>query len=215
MRRTLDRVDLLLNLLIVTSTLWAVVYYFYSGPDILGSVGAQCFKYFTTDSNVLALLSSLLYLVFRFTKKKDPEARIPQWLTVFKFVSTVAVSITLLTVVFFLAPMGAMRGNGWTTVMRFFTGNVLVLHLTTPVLAIISTLFLEKETITRAQALLGVLPSTVYGAVYLLMVVVLKRWNDWYGFTFGGRLYLVPVVAVVMLLFAAVLSLAERRIKNR
>lgn len=211
-----DTLDLLLNAAIVLTTGWAVLMYFIGEPDILGSHDVQCFKYFTTDSNILAAIGSLAYLVFRFATRHDPERRPPQWLAVFKFVGTVAASITLLTVVFFLAPMGAVRGKGLTTVLLFFTGNVFVLHLSTPVLAIVSTLLLEKDVpITRRQALLGTLPTMVYGIVYLVMVVVLKVWNDWYGFTFGGQYQFVPVVMIVMFLFSLALSMGERSIKNR
>lgn len=207
-------IDLLLNGLIVLTTAWAVLMYFIGEPDILGSHDVQCFKYFTTDSNILAALGSLLYLGFRFLHRDDPSRTPPQWLTLFKFVGTVAASITLLTVVFFLAPMGAVRGKGLPTVLLFFTGNVFVLHLSTPVLSILSTLFLEKDApLTRKHALWGTLPTTVYGLVYLTMVVLLQQWDDWYGFTFGGQYQFVPVVMIVMFLFSLGLSLAERRIK--
>lgn len=210
-----DRADLVLNLLIVLSTVWAVLVYFTGEPDILGSHDVQCFKYFTTDSNILAALGSLLLLLFRIVNRKNPGKRVPAWLAVFKFVGTVAASITLLTVVFFLAPMGAVRGKGLATVLLFFKGNVFALHLSTPVLSIVSTLFLEKDPpITRRQALWGVVPSFVYAAVYLTMVVILKAWKDWYGFTFGGRYELVPAVISVMLLFSLGVSLAACKIRS-
>ena len=208
-------IDLVMNVLIVLTTAWAVLMYFIGEPDILGSHDIQCFKYFTTDSNILAALGSLFYLSFRFLHRDDPSRTPPHWLALFKFIGTVAASITLLTVVFFLAPMGAIRGKGLHTVLLFFSGNVFVLHLSTPVLSILSTLFLEKDPpLTRKQALWGTLPTTVYALVYLTMVVLLKQWDDWYGFTFGGQYQFVPVVMIVMFLFSLGLSLAERRIRG-
>lgn len=202
-----DALDLLLNAAIVLTTGWAVLMYFIGEPDILGSHDVQCFKYFTTDSNILAALGSLAWLVFRWRTKEEPQRRPPTWLVLLKFVGTVAASVTLLTVVFFLAPMAAVRGKGLATVLLFFTGNVFVLHLSTPVLAIVSTLLLEKEPpMTPRQALWGTLPTTVYGIVYLTMVVLLRRWDDWYGFTFGGQYQYVPVVMIVMFLFSWGLS---------
>lgn len=210
MRRTSWKytADVFLNILILLSTGWAVLMYFIGEPDILGSHDVACFKYFTTDSNILAAIGSLVWLICRMSGRPSPR-----WVTVFKFVGTVAASVTLLTVVFFLAPMAAIRGKGLATAALFFTGNVFVLHFSTPVLAIISTLLLERdEQITRTQSMLGVLPTLVYGVVYLIMVVT-NVWNDWYGFTFGGRYGLIPLVFGVMLAFCLGLSLIERRIK--
>ena len=66
---------------------------------------------------------------------------------------------------------------------------------------------------SRREALLGVIPVAIYSVVYLVMVVFLQHWNDWYGFTFGGRYGLVPVVIIVMGLFAYGVSAAIRAVK--
>lgn len=211
--RQCSAADDIVNLTIVVTTIWAVVMYFIGEPDLLGSHDIQCFKYFTTDSNILAAMGSLLFLSFRFLRGKENPP--PRWLTVFKFMGTVAATVTLLTVVFFLAPVAAVRGKGMQTVLLFFKGNVFVLHFSTPVLAILSTLLLEKDAaITWKQALWGTVPTTVYGLIYLIMVVFLKQWNDWYGFTFGGQFQFVPVVMIVMFLFSLGLSMAEQKIQN-
>lgn len=205
------RVDLFLNLVIVLTTAGAVLSYFIGGPDVLGSQGVMCFRYFTTDSNILAAVASLLWLIFRLSGRK-----VPAWITVLKFTGTVAVSITFLVVVFFLAPMGVLGGGGFQTVLMYFSGAVFVLHFTTPVLSFISTVLLEKEpALSRLQAAWGVVPTVVYGVVYLVMVVFVKRWTDWYGFTFGGHNEVIPAVMTVMLAFSLGLSLLERRIRKR
>lgn len=209
------QLDRFVNFVIVLSTSWAVLMYFIGEPDILGSHDVQCFKYFTTDSNILAALGSLIYLLYSLSGQETSKRPVPQWVSVFKFVGTVAATITLLTVVFFLVPMGILRSKGFGSIPLFFKGNVFVLHLSTPVLAIISTLLLETDdTITKKQALWGVAPSAVYGLVYLVMVVFVKRWNDWYGFTFGGKYQYIPVVMLVMFLFCLGISLTECRLKK-
>lgn len=204
-------VDLIINIVIVVSTIAAIVFYFFSGPDSLGSSGVQCFRYFTTDSNILAAVASLLYIIFRLSNRS-----IPKWLNVLKFMGTVAVTITFLTVVFFLVPMALLRGGGINVALMFFAGNVFVLHFSTPVLSIISELFLEKDNpITFPQALWGLLPTAVYAVVYLIMVVFVKYWIDWYGFTFGGRFELAPVSIAAMLLFTLGILSVERLIRNK
>ena len=52
------------------------------------------------------------------------------------------------------------------------------------------------------------LPLVLYSLVYLTMVAILQQWPDWYGFTFGGKYALIPVVMLVMYSFAALISWA-------
>lgn len=212
MKITKQRFDRILNIAIVICTFWAVSVYFYGPPDILGGHDVKCFKYFTTDSNILAACGSLLWLCYG----GKGEGKILRRVTAFKFAGTVAVTVTLLTVIFFLAPMSAVNGKGLASAAFYFKGNVFVLHLSTPVLAIISDIFLErKEPLTKKHALLGILPVLLYSFVYVTMVVFLKWWPDWYGFTFGGRLWVVPIVMLVMYGFSAALSLALWKIKRK
>ena len=97
----------------------------------------------------------------------------------------------------FLAPTATLKA-GPKIIWKFFEGNVFVLHLTSPVLGFITFVFFEQYSIEKKLTVLGTLPSTVYSIVYLIMVVILKRWNDFYGFTFGGKYYLSPVVIISM-----------------
>ncbi len=203
--------DLIINILIVVSTVVAIAVYFFGGPDSLGSWGVGCFRYFTTDSNVLAAAASLIFIIYK-QKKTD----IPKWVHVLKFVGTVSVTITFLTVVFFLTPMSMLGGAGPQVILMFFGGNVFVLHFSTPVLSIISEIFLEKDApISFKQALWGLAPTAVYALVYLIMVVFVKSWYDWYGFTFGGRYELAPVSIAGMLLFTLIVLIIERTVRNK
>ncbi len=212
--KTKRTVDLILNLAIVLSTVLAVGVYFFSGPDALGSTGTGCFKYFTTDSNILAAAASLVYLVFLVRKVLYPEAKIPHAVMTFKYVGTVAVTITLLTVVFFLAPVSCMKG-GLGNFFWFFQGNTFALHFSTPVLALISLLFFEGEDgYSFRDSLYTLLPTVVYSVVYLILVVFVRVWTDWYGFTFGGKNALAPVSMAAMYLVTLGVAAALRKLKR-
>ena len=192
--------DLILNLAIIVTTVAAIGQYFAGGPDALGSSRTGCFRYFTTDSNVLAVLASLTLLPICIKRIRMPETEIPRWLLIFKYTATVSVTITLLTVVFFLAPTAAARG-GIAGYFRFFEGNTFVLHFSTPALAILAFCLLEKNRkMTFRESLWTLIPTVVYSLVYAAAVIFMKVWTDWYGFTFGGKLYLAPVSGIVMYL---------------
>lgn len=191
---------LILNILVILCTAAAIGVYFVSGPDVLGSQAAGCFKYFTTDSNVLVALTSIVMLVFNIRKVRDPETVVPRWALLFRYVGVTSVTITLLTVVFFLAPVAAIRG-GFANYFRLFEGNTFALHLSTPVMAILGFCLLERDRkLTVRDSLWALLPTVVYSIVYLVLVVFVKVWTDWYGFTFGGQTVMIPVSMITMYL---------------
>ncbi len=212
--------NFILNIVIVLSTLVAVGWYFVAEPDILGSTGARCLRYFTTDSNLLAAAGSLVMVVLCAKRMKNPAFSIPRWAVVLKFVGTVSVTITLLTVIFFLAPVAWMK-NGIDRFFFFFRGNVFVLHLSTPVLALVSLLCFERGQMrTFRDALWGLVPTVAYSILYFIMVVIVERWTDWYGFTFGGKVYMIPISVASMYLVtlgvsALLWKLGKKQTANR
>lgn len=192
--------DLALNIVVILSTIIATGVYFVSGPDALGSQKTACFRYFTTDSNVLVALTSIVMLVFNIRKARAPETEVPRWALIFRYVGVTSVTITLLTVVFFLAPTAAVR-SGLAGYLRLFEGNTFVLHFSTPVIAIVAFCLLEKDRkLTVKDSLWALLPTVIYSIVYLVLVVFVKVWTDWYGFTFGGKTVMIPVSMIAMYL---------------
>ena len=213
--KTRNIIDFILNLAIVLSTVWAVNYYYIGGPDPLGSVGSGCFKYFTTDSNILVAIAALVMLVFNAARFFKPDAVMPKWVSVFKYTGTNAVALTLITVVLFLGPISAMQG-GVQGYLRMFAGNTLVLHLTTPLLAIISLIFFERDNeFSLGDCLTACLPTYVYAVVYFTMVVCLKIWTDWYSFTLGGKNYMIPISIVVMFLASFGISALLKKLRRK
>lgn len=207
-------IDFILNLLIVLSTVWAVRYYYIGGPDALGSVGNSCLKYFTTDSNILVGIAALVMLVFNIRRFVNPDAVMPKWVSVFKYAGTSAVALTFLTVVFFLGPVFAAQ-SGISGYLLMFKGNVFVLHLTTPLLAIISLLFFERDnSFGLGDCFVACLPSYIYSVVYFTMVVCLKLWNDFYSFTLGGKAFMIPIALIVMYLFTFAISALLKKLRR-
>lgn len=204
----------ILNCLIVISTALAVGVYFVSGPNALGDSGTDCFKYFTTDSNILVALTALIMLPFNLRLARHPEKEYPRWALIMKLVGTGSVTITLLTVIFFLAPIGAMNG-GLQGFLFFFEGNIFALHLSTPLLAIVCFILFEREgELKKSACLWALLPTVLYSIVYLVLVAFTKTWDDWYGFTFGGKYYLAPASMLVMYLVTFAVALVLRRLRK-
>ena len=130
-------------------------------------------RYFTEQSNVLCAVAALSMCV----------APASQWAWVLKYIGTVAVAVTMLTVLFFPGPsMGSYK--------PLLSGASFFLHLLTPLLALVSFAAWERKEMGFGTALMGMLPVLLYGAFYLYKVVYApggRRWEDFYGFNKQGK----------------------------
>lgn len=132
-------------------------------------------KYFTFLSNELCAVSALLMVIFPNTYAV--------WIV--KFVGTAAVTLTLVTVLFFLSRIYGFK--------RLLTGRDFWMHLVNPVLALVSFCIFERREMPFVYCLFGLIPVVLYGAVYCYKVMFAKesrRWEDFYGFNKSGKWYL-------------------------
>ena len=133
-------------------------------------------RYYTTLSNLLCGAAALLVALCRMA------GTVPQWVLVVKYVGTVSVTVTMLTVVFFLAPHYGVK--------PMFGGRDLFLHLICPVLALASYFAWDKPAAPFGIVFLGVATVILYGAVYMYKVIRApeeKRWEDFYTFNRDGK----------------------------
>ena len=160
------------------------------------SVGTV-FRYFTTLSNVLCALASAAAAV------STAAGGISFGVSVFKYVGTCAVTVTLVTVFVFLAPaLGGLK--------PLLEEEGLFLHLICPLIAIVSYCLFDRAAMPFSFTLLGVAPVLFYGLLYLYKVVYTaeeKRWDDFYTFNRDGKW---PVSFAAMLLGAFLISVALR-----
>ncbi len=175
-------VSLVLNSLIALVTTGVVVSYFLVESKVIRS-GSESFRFFTTDSNILAAVAAATVAVFDIKILRGKIDRLPRAAEVLKYVGTVGVFLTFCTAVFFLAPIyGAPM---------LFGGTAFHMHAAAPLMSFLSFSFLEKHSrLKLSESLLGLLPVVVYGAVYFVEVVVIGEanggWKDFYAFNQGG-----------------------------
>lgn len=200
--RILAGLSALLNLTILIAVALAVFTRF---PTVEGDIGrfqngAKTFRYFTTDSNLLAALASLIILPFSLRTFFGVTEGLPLWVQTVKYIAVCSVTLTFLTVVCFLAPT-----QGWG---RMFSGANLWLHLICPLLCILSYLFLEsRNRLPFSATFAALIPIVLYGAVYLIAVVFVGEsgggWKDFYGFNRGGMWFVaLPLLLGVSYLIA-------------
>ncbi len=195
--------DWFLNIRIALITLIIVVSFFRKEGQWVPERGKFALRFFTTLSNILCAAACLL------TALAINAGGIPEWIWMLKYIGTAAVTVTMLTVLFFLAPS---FGKGALKVL--LSGTDLFMHLITPLLALVSFCVFEKRGMTFCQSLWGMLPVVLYGPVYLYKILFAlpeKRWDDFYGFNKQGKW---PVAFAGMVLGTFLICMGIRLLQN-
>lgn len=179
------RIRIFINIFIAITVFVAWGYMFMDRePGALASAGIVNLKYFTVLSNIAEGLASLFWLAVCFTKKEPATAdRV-------KYVAAVSVGLTFATIAFFLGPLYGM--------LSMYTGANFWFHLIVPVVAMLEFVFLSETEVGVKDNLLAVVPMLLYGAVYLLNVILRgTEGNDWYGFVNWGLPIGIVIFAVL------------------
>jgi len=167
----------------------------------------SCWAYFT--QNLVDRFSARNVDQFSVDKYMMLFARIMQgqpksFATQFKYYGTCTVVVTLITVLVFLGPTIGYK--------KMFEGNNLYMHLVGPLLALISFCFLDRGTkLNISHVWKSLIPTIIYGAVYIVMVLITKEWPDFYGFNANGMWY---VSLVAMMAGAFIIGLVIKALHN-
>lgn len=144
-------VDVFLNVGIIILEIIALII-------CLNTFGSVDLVYYTIDSNIFLLISSILYLVYR--------NKLPRIVQLFKYSSTLSVLITFLVVVFVLLPMYNFNFN-----FLLWDGPNLYVHVLCPIIALISFVFFEKNDLenTFKNNLCAVYFTVIYGIILIAL----------------------------------------------
>lgn len=177
-----------LNIIIFLATIGIVISYFFGNDGEYHITPMQRFWLFTTDSNLLCAVSSLIAAVFEIRVLAGKAKTVPVAVTVLKFIGTVAVLVTFTVVMCFLGPT-----MGYMTML--FGGTSVYMHLMGPIIAFVAFAFFENQNVLPKRLIpIGAVSVLIYGIIYMIMVFVIGEanggWRDFYGFNVGGFWYL-------------------------
>ena len=156
-------------------------------------------KYYTQNSNLIALAASLLFVIYGFIAIFNTKANIPKWVKKARYVATCSLSLTLFMVL--LTPLPFSNKN-FVNVM--FKESALYHHTLCPLLSIVSFVIFEDYGKKKLGDILSALSFTfIYGFV-IVLANILKILNGPYPFLF---VYSQPAYAtfiyIVSILFCA------------
>lgn len=144
------KIALIINIIILTLTLLSFAKTFFLEHSI-------AVEYYTNDSNILALISSLLFIIF-YKKEKDFVKDI-------RFLATSCLTVTFLVVIFVLCPM-----YNFNYKLLMFTDIYLVFHTIVPILSIFSYIVLENGSSKKYLCL-------IFTMIYAIILIILNILN--------------------------------------
>ena len=164
-------VSLVLNFLTFVLVVIGTILMITRGADALAGQTWVVWKYFTFQSNIFMGCVALTYAIFQIlliTKRID---KIPHVLSIFNLVGTGAVALTFFVVIGFL---GLIYGYN----LMYQNANF-IFHLLAPLSAMIAFVVFTKNSIARfIQTLFALIPSALYGTVYLIVVMATNGYGD-------------------------------------
>lgn len=181
-------VNLTVNILIVILEIIGFILVF-------RELGIASLEYYTEDSNLLLLASSIIFIIFL---SKNEE--LPSWFKSFRFVAVVSTTLTLIIVLTVLS---------WTTDLGLyhllFNGSMLYHHTLCPVLAILSFAFVEKY--DNLNAIKGLYFTLIY-AIVMIALNVLKIVEGPYPFLLVYKQPVLHSILWTVIIFAITYTIA-------
>ena len=203
-------VSLVFNSLILFLVLFSAFsaffdYRFMTNPSVITfKPYFSIFKYFTTDSNIFLGIVSAVMIGIEISCLAKKEYELPKAIVLFKLIATTAVTLTMLTTIFYLAPRDPA---GY---FNKFQDSNLFFHLIVPILALISFLCFEKTNkLSKKTPFFAILPVILYTVYYAINGFshaqngVIPADFDFYGFFDAGFVF--AVILIPIMLFATYL----------
>ena len=189
--------SLLLNLFVILPVLGSIAAFFLGGGQ--GNMkhrGTEALRYFTVDSNLFCATGCLCAFVWEISTLGRGGEHLPRWLDLLRFVGSVSVGVTFFTVLLILLPATRFDFE------MMYAGRNFYLHGLCPLAAMGNWVYVEHgPSLHLGWTLLGLIPTLLYGILYLRMVLLHRSWEDFYGFI-QGRNWRVSCLIMLALSFA-------------
>ena len=207
------KLSLIINIIIFILTVFASFIMFtgikitHGAEPILETTKLGMFKFFTVDSNLFMGIIALLFII----KNKSITKNMYR----LKLMSTTSVTITLLVVLAYLAPISE---DGLKSMLQ---NSNMFFHLIIPVLSIINfTIFEKTEKLKMKDTLYGLIPTMIYALFYILNLIIhienkkVSPIYDWYWFAQNGIIQAI-ITAITLIITTYIITLILWKLNKR
>lgn len=175
--------------------------------------GARMFRYYTQDSNILALGVCCICALFSLAALASGKAYAPRLTKSLRLMAASGLMITFLVAAFVLTPIES--GLSVHRYMQEFndfmlSGNMLYLHTLCPLLLLFSFLFLEDASPLPCSRAFLILPPTIVYGVITLYCNIARTYRGPYPFfhVYEQPAYLTAVWMALIVLASYLISLS-------
>ena len=148
---------------------WGVVTYTRTGRSL-----GHLFRFFTTLSNMMTALAASFIIPYAVSGIARKRFVYPRWIAMLHYSGTVNTTLTMLFSMTFILKVDPVSAIG---------GHNFYLHIICPTAVLVSYLMVESgQELSKKDALKCLVPFFLYSIVYVVMVVFLGVWNDFYMF---------------------------------
>ena len=144
--------------------------------------GIRLLKFFTVQSNVLAGITSLVYIIYLLRENKTQKP-IPKAVYILRYIATIDLVVTFLVVALLL---GFIVDEGY---FSLYVNANFFFHFAIPVLNLISFIVFEKpQKLNFKDTFIGITHIILYSIFYITVVLLnyhdgaVPLEHDWYGF---------------------------------
>ena len=168
------KVSLIINSIIVILVLLGIIFMmtgfkFMANTETLSLTGLELFRYYTVDSNAFVGIASLLFIIYEILIINNKKKEIPKYVYILKYMGTVAVTLTFIVTMFYLAP--TYGSNFWF----LYQNSNLFFHLIVPILSFVSYVFFEKIDLNIKYTIYGTSTMIIYGIFYAVNILMIDN----------------------------------------
>ncbi|MBQ7453370.1 MAG: hypothetical protein IJS68_03840 [Clostridia bacterium] len=148
--------------------------------------GIKLLKFFTLQSNILAGVSALLYVVF-FLRERKTERKTPFFVYMLRYIATIDLILTFLVVALFL---GFIVEEGY---FSLYVNANFFFHFAIPIINFINYIGVERKPLLKLKhTFVGLIHVLLYAIFYIAVVIAhfsdgaVAIEYDWYAFAQKG-----------------------------
>lgn len=167
-------------------------------------------KFYTNWSNVLGIITSILFVINYCIKEKNKTFN--EVVKYFKLTTTVCLTVTFIIVLFIFVPMDHFNFVRWMIEKQFVS-----FHFLSPIIAFVTFIFFERYEYTYIKSgIIGMIFSTIYSIVISILVLCKKvpapyPFLDYYAHTPIVNILSVSAVFIIIIIFTLVFILIKRK----
>ena len=169
------------------------------------------FKFYTEDSNYLALVISAIFCVSAIVAITN-KANIPKWVHFLRYTASVCLTLTFIVILCLLSPMYPDNFIYW-----MFTGSGIFHHTICPLTSFVSFVIFENyHKLKKKSIFLSLIPTIIYGITCIILNLTHQLLGPYpFFYVYALPWYVSTTSLIGVLVCTLIISFVLYKINNR